>query len=226
MPAAGRPAGLPLTSTSSLLAGRGTVTTRKWFRCKESLPSKIFRVCLPGPQGNGRERGRRGQGPGWDMGPGKAGGRNGGPGAGWGVDEMGQDGGGAGARRRQPAKGHSPDSGPSASLPGPAGALASGPSSPSPAGCAQGPCTRRSAPTQRPPAAAPLTWLRGRALGDAETVHLAEVAGQQAHACGGQDHCAQAPESALGGKRRGADRVSLGVHVLEPGAFGQEGLTL
>ena len=43
-------AGPPLTSTSWLRARRGTVTTRKWFRCIASLPSKIFRVCLPGPQ--------------------------------------------------------------------------------------------------------------------------------------------------------------------------------
>lgn len=38
------------TSTSSLLARRGTVMTRKWFLCRASLPSKIFRVCLPGPE--------------------------------------------------------------------------------------------------------------------------------------------------------------------------------
>lgn len=63
---------------------------------------------------------------------------------------------------------------------------------------------------RRPLPAALLTGLRGRALGNPKAVHLAEVAGQQAHARRRQDHGAQAPESALGGESRGADRVGLG----------------
>lgn len=43
---------LPLTSTSWLLARRGSVTRRNWFLLMVSLPSKIFRVCLPGPGGS------------------------------------------------------------------------------------------------------------------------------------------------------------------------------
>lgn len=72
------------------------------------------------------------------------------------------------------------------------------------AGLSQGPAPRRP-----PLPAAPLTGLRRRALGDPKAVHLAEVSGQEAHAGGGQDQGAQAPESALGGERRGADRVGL-----------------
>lgn len=63
---------------------------------------------------------------------------------------------------------------------------------------------------RRPLPAALLTGLRGRVLGNPKAVHLAEVAGQQAHARRRQDHGAQAPESALGGESRGADRVGLG----------------
>lgn len=72
------------------------------------------------------------------------------------------------------------------------------------AGLSQGPAPRRP-----PLPAAPLTGLWRRALGDPEAVHLTEVSGQEAHARGGQDEGAQAPESALGGERRGADRVGL-----------------
>lgn len=61
-----------------------------------------------------------------------------------------------------------------------------------------------------PEAAHSLTWLWCHRLGDAEAVHLAEVAGQQAHARGGQDHGAQAPECTLRGKRCGTHRMGLG----------------
>lgn len=122
------------------------------------------------------------------------------------------------------AKGHVLDSDATTSLAKPAaGVLPSTLSSPSPVGEHSEPHSGP-APTPAPllaPSAA-LTWLGGRKLRDSEAVHLAKVAGQQAHACRGQDHGAQAPKSALGGERRAADRVGLGEHGFEPGAFGRD----
>lgn len=51
----GHPTAWPqLTTSSSLLACRGTTMTRKWFCCTASSPSKILRVCLPGPKEVGK----------------------------------------------------------------------------------------------------------------------------------------------------------------------------
>lgn len=128
--------------------------TRKWFLCKASLPSKIFRVCLPGPETSGYGsmewstgwRQDRGWGEGWEWGQGVQG-------TGWGYR----------AGRRATAKRHLLDSGASTSLLRPARVLPSTSSSPSPVGGTQ--LTSHWGPTPgphaRPQRSLPLTCLWG-----------------------------------------------------------------